>query len=441
MIGEGLNHLWQSTLFAVVAGLLTLTVRHAPAHIRYWLWVSASVKFFVPLTLLIELSSRLRWAQAALWVAQEEIALTLVQISQPFPDTWPPASSALSTPDVLNWLGLIILGAWACGFGSTALIRLLTWRRIRAAVRASIPLQIRGAEVPAGVRVRSAPGLLEPGVVGWLRPILLVPAGIEKHLTPQQLEAVVAHEVCHVRRRDNLTAGIHMITEAVFWFHPLVWWIGARLVDERERACDEEVLRSGCSPGVYAEGILKTCQFYVESRLACVAGVTSSNLKKRIEAIMRNRAGETVNVWKKLVLGLAIVLAVAVPVAVGVVNARQLPAQSAPIRPSSPALRVAPAGLQIDAANFCCPAYLTQMTERIRGNWVGQSDVNGSNVVKFTIERDGRIVDVVLEKPSGLQNLDERSRQALLMTNTVNPLPAEFPNPTLTVHLAFHYQP
>jgi beta-lactamase regulating signal transducer with metallopeptidase domain len=329
VIGEGLNHLWQSTVFAVLAGLLTIAFRHNRAHVRYWLWFSASVKFFVPFTLLINLGSLLPWAQAAQWLAQKEIAVTIVQISQPFPDTWPSVSSAPSTPDLPNWLGLTILGVWACGLGSIALIRLQMWRGIRGAVRASIPFQILGAGISARVQVRSAPGLLEPGVVGWLRPILLLPAGIEEHLTPPQLDAVLTHELCHIRRRDNFTAGIHMVSEAVFWFHPLVWWIGARLVNERESACDEEVIRLGSNARVYAESILKTCEFYVESPLACVTGVTGSDLTKRIEAIMRNQTGKAVSLRKKLVLGTAIVLGVAIPVGVGVLNAPRLHAQSA----------------------------------------------------------------------------------------------------------------
>ena len=81
-----------------------------------------------------------------------------------------------------------------------------------------------------------------------------------------------------------------MFVETVFWFHPLVWWIGKRMVEERERACDEEVLRLGSEPQVYAEGILNVCKLYMESPLACVSGVTGANLKKRIEAIMSNRA-------------------------------------------------------------------------------------------------------------------------------------------------------
>src|SRR5881409_3678285 len=104
---------------------------------------------------------------------------------------------------------------------------------------------------------------MEPGVVGLWRPIVLVPAGIDAQLTRAQLEAILAHELCHVRRRDNLTAAIHMVVETIFWFHPPVWWIRARLVEERERACDEAVLRMASDPQVYAEGILNVCRFYL----------------------------------------------------------------------------------------------------------------------------------------------------------------------------------
>ena len=68
-----------------------------------------------------------------------------------------------------------------------------------------------------------------------------------------------------------------------------------RMIDERERACDEDVIRLGSEPEVYAESILKTCQFFIESPLVCVAGVTGSDLKKRIEQIMtEERRAETV---------------------------------------------------------------------------------------------------------------------------------------------------
>jgi len=149
----------------------------------------------------------------------------------------------------------------------------------------------------------------------------LLPEGIAERLTPAQLDAILAHELCHVRRRDNLTAAIHMVVETVFWFHPMVWWIRARLIDERERACDQEVLRLGNDPEAYAEGILESCKFYLESPLACVSGVTGSNLKRRIETIMANPISLPVSRPKRLLLAVASIGAVAGPIAFGLANA------------------------------------------------------------------------------------------------------------------------
>ncbi|MBI1790189.1 MAG: TIGR03435 family protein [Acidobacteria bacterium] len=328
MIGAFTNHLWQSTLFAFAAGLLTVAFRKNRAPVRYWLWFSASFKFFVPFSLLMSLGSHLGWAPAAAKMVTPSVSFTMVQVTQPFPGSVPPASSTRGTH---VWVPFSILGVWACGFSAVVRIRSRGWLRIRAALRASTP-----SDIPAPVEVRSSPGLLEPGVVGLLRPILLLPAGIAERMTPPQLEAVLAHELCHVRRRDNLFAAIHMIVEAAFWFHPLVWWIGARLVEERERACDEEVLSLGSEPRVYAEGILSVCKLYVESPLVCVSGVSGaagSSLKKRIEAIMKNRVVLRLNFARKLALAVAGIVALAAPIAVGVMNAPLIRAQSATATP------------------------------------------------------------------------------------------------------------
>lgn len=319
------NHLWQSTIFAVAAGLLTLAFRKNRAQVRYWLWFSASFKFFVPFALLMSLGSHVEWAPAAQTIAMPVVSSTMVQFTQPFPETVSFAPSTASAPD---WIPMTILGVWASGFAVIALLRFRGWLRVRAAVRASSPL-----EIPVPVKVRSSPGLLEPGVVGFLRPILLLPEGIAECLTPRQLEAVLAHELCHVRRRDNLTSAIHMIVEAVFWFHPLIWWIGAQLVEERERACDEAVLSLGNEPQAYAEGILNVCKIYLESPLRCVSGVTGSDLKKRIQAILRRRVASELNSAKKVALALAGVAAVALPVIVGIMNSPAIRAQSSAATP------------------------------------------------------------------------------------------------------------
>jgi uncharacterized protein (TIGR03435 family) len=328
MIGELTNHLWQSTAFALLAGLLAVALRKNRAQVRYGLWLSASLKFLLPFSLLIGLGSRLEWAPAddgfAAQITTPSISYAMEQITQPFPNVL--SSASLPVPKTKSWniadrVRLILLSVWALGFATIAWVRLQTWRRIRSAVRASTPLEIPVAGVPTGVQVRSCPGLLEPAVVGLWRPLLLFPTGIIDRFEPRQLAALLTHELCHVRRRDNLTAALHMIVEAVFWFHPLVWWIGSRLVEERERACDEDVLRLGNDPQVYAEGILNVCKLYKESPLACMPGVTGSNLRKRVEDIMRNRRAVNLSPGRAVLLIFAGIAALAAPIAVGAVQA------------------------------------------------------------------------------------------------------------------------
>jgi uncharacterized protein (TIGR03435 family) len=176
---------------------------------------------------------------------------------------------------------------------------------------------------------------------------LLLPEGIGERLNPAQLDAILAHELCHVRRRDNLTSAIHMAVQAVFWFHPLVWWLGARLLDERERACDEEVLRLGSKPQVYAEGILNVCKLYVESPPSCVSGVTGANLKRRIEQIMTQRTGGRLSSTRKLLLAGAAILALAGPVLTGVMSGPRLRAQ-----PSQTAIVAKPSGPKFEVTSI-----------------------------------------------------------------------------------------
>ena len=321
MIAELTNHLWQSTVFAILVGLTTLAFHRNRAQVRYWLWLSASLKFLLPFSLLMTFGHRLEWASGTHSIAPAPaVGLVVVQLTQPFPATLPQAHS---TPAVHDWTAIAVFGLWACGFAALTVLRLRGWRRIRAAVRSSRPIDVLGT-----MQVRSSPGLLEPGVVGLFHPILLLPTGIAERLQPPQLKAVLAHELCHARRRDNLTSAVHMIVETVFWFHPLVWWIGARLLEERERACDEAVLSLGSEPLDYAEGILTVCKSYVESPLSLVSGVTGANLKKRIHAILTGRISADLNFAKKLALAAAAIATVASPIAVGIMSSHGISAQS-----------------------------------------------------------------------------------------------------------------
>jgi uncharacterized protein (TIGR03435 family) len=326
------DHVWQSTLFAGVVWLLTFALRKNHARVRHWLWFAASMKFLIPFSVFIALGSQVHWRTAPV-TAPANITIVMDEVAQPFTA---PAVVA-NVPPAPSPLPAILLGVWACGFIGITCAWWIRWRRIRAAVRAGSPLKL---DLP--IRAMSSPTLLEPGVFGIFRPILLLPEGIFDRLTPAQLQAVIAHELCHVRHRDNLIAALHMFVETVFWFHPLVWWIGKRMVEERERACDEEVLRELAEPKAYAEGILNVCKLYTESPLTCASGVTGSNLKKRIEAIMINRIAIKLTFAKKAALAVVGMAAVAVPFVVGLLNAPSARAQSpqpvsaAPIKASTP---------------------------------------------------------------------------------------------------------
>jgi bla regulator protein blaR1 len=322
------NHLWQATVFAGFAGLLALALRNNHARTRYWLWLAASAKFLVPFSLLSAVGSRLAWLR----VARPDLPVVIEQIGQPFTPSQAPAAVA---PAVLmhhasvlpSLLPDLLLAIWISGFLALAFSWWRRWRRIRAAVREASPVDLAIA-IEAEVPVLSSPAMLEPGIFGVIRPVLLLPDGIADRLAPAQLEAILAHELCHVRRRDNLAAALHMLVEAIFWFHPLVWWLGARLVEERERACDEEVLRLGSRPEVYAESILKTCQFYLESPLVCMSGISGSDLKRRITRIMTQRAANRLSFGRKLLLAAAGVAAIGVPIGFGLMNASPSRAQS-----------------------------------------------------------------------------------------------------------------
>jgi bla regulator protein BlaR1 len=319
------NHLWQSTALALFAWLLTLVLRKNQARIRYWLWMIASAKFLIPFSVLVAVGSYLRTVTAAHIVARPQLSAVVEEITTPFPhveSTTAIAPAAFSHNG--NLVPALLFTIWACGFLVVAFSWFCKWWRIRAAVGTASPLALR-AEVP----VLSSQSLLEPGIFGISRPVLLLPEGIVQHVTPAQLGAIIAHEMCHVRRRDNLSAAIHMAVEAIFWFHPLVWWIGSRMVEERERACDEEVLRLGSDPEIYAEGILNVCKFYVESPLTCVSGISGADLKKRIVRIMTERMAGKLDFSRKLLLVTAGLLALAGPIVFGLTNAPRVRAQSA----------------------------------------------------------------------------------------------------------------
>lgn len=97
------------------------------------------------------------------------------------------------------------------------------------------------------------------------------------------------------------------------------------------------------------------------------------------------------------------------------------------------------AGGYAEATNFCCPEYLASAFASIKANWNNRQNANGLTQMRFVIQRDGRIVDVTVEKSSGVQTLDYYAQRALLLTQKVAPLPQAYPDAALVVHLQFEY--
>jgi bla regulator protein BlaR1 len=406
------NHLWQSTVFLAAAGLLTLALRTNRAQVRYWVWLAASVKFLIPFAALMAIGAEFGWRLSS-GIVQPDMTLVIDAMSQPFsrPELRVAATAPLTQFNVATTLPRILLLVWFCGCAVILVTWWARWRRVAAVVRAAQPVNggreldaLRQLERIGGGRrplpLVSSDTSLEPGVFGILKPVLLWPRGIAEHLNDGQIEALLAHELSHVRRRDNLSAAVHMVVEAVFWFHPLVWWLGARLVDERERACDEEVIRLGTEPRVYAESILRTCRYCLESPLACIAGISGFHLKHRIERIMSDRAARQLNLWRRLLLVTTGVVTIAGPIAVGVLSARPLDIQSstdagklvfavASITPTADArfypVTINPDGRfvwkSVNLSRLIQTAYQTQGFQRIDGmpSWVRSDrfDVEG----------------------------------------------------------------
>jgi bla regulator protein blaR1 len=322
------NHLWQSTVFAVVMGCLTLLLHKNSARVRCLLWLAASAKFLIPFALLTAVGSQIPWPSVLrhgttpvfLSISTEKAA----QITQTGGHGAASLARGAHAADYGDMVLIALEVLWVLGTLAVTARWFARWLIVRRALHESTPSGLAFV-----IPVRSSCSLLEPAVVGVLHPVLLLPQGMERLLAPDEMEAVLAHERCHVAWRDNLAATLHMLVEALFWFHPLIWWIGTRIIDERERACDEQVLAQGHASRSYAEGILKVCEHYLKAPLISVAGVGGANLGQRIEAIMKNRLIKRLGAVHKVVLTLVASATLAIPLAIGVLTSPHARAEAA----------------------------------------------------------------------------------------------------------------
>ncbi len=154
-----------------------------------------------------------------------------------------------------------------------------------------------------------------PVTIGWRRPLIVLPANETEHWQrwpAQKLDAVLIHEREHVRRRDQLVHLLALVNRAVFWFHPLAWWLAGKLSDLAETACDAAVLQRGHAQTDYAEYLIELARSVerMGGRLKTMGGVlgtalTGSSLAQRIEDILQARPAIRLARWQAGVLAFA----------------------------------------------------------------------------------------------------------------------------------------
>jgi hypothetical protein len=167
------------------------------------------------------------------------------------------------------------------------------------------------------VRVLQAQGPAMPMTWGIRRPTILLPAEADEWDAERRRD-VLLHELAHVKRHDFLIQLVARIACAVYWFHPLVWLAAARLREERERACDDHVLRAGATPSVYATHLLEIARGLRAARatsLASVAMARPAQLATRLlDVLDTRRSRDTLSIRSAMPAWIA-AIAVVVPLA------------------------------------------------------------------------------------------------------------------------------
>lgn len=216
-------HLLFASLVCCAAWVLTSLPR-VSATAKYWIWVATAVNFMVPLGGFIDKFGAAHISWATPLGILDDVGVRVAR-----------------SPSVLGAIALV----WLLGTGLMLLrlaVRLQAERRDIRAALAHGSAGLRGSFPLNGIPVRLVAAHQPPAVEGVLRPRIVLPLGIERLLSPPELNAVLIHELTHARRRDNLMRLVFELGLCGLWFHPLVWLTGTRLALYRELSCDESVI-------------------------------------------------------------------------------------------------------------------------------------------------------------------------------------------------------
>jgi len=236
-----LHFLWQGAALGLLAWLLLTLLRGASAKARYgtactFLLLMAAA----PVATFLLLQHQAAALAGPLRLTVEAAAGTTV--------TEAPLTARVKTAldTALPWL----LGSWALGVLLLSTRFLGSWIRVQRLRRRSaspVPAEwhlvlsrlCRELKLSRAVRLLQSAAVEVPTALGWLRPIILLPACALTGLAPLQLEAVLAHELAHIRRGDFLVNLLQSLVEVVLFYHPAVWWLSSRIRAERELCCDD----------------------------------------------------------------------------------------------------------------------------------------------------------------------------------------------------------
>jgi len=270
----------------VLAGIVALAARKLPSPVAHALWLLVLVKLVSVPVLEVEWPA-IETMQAA---SPERAALVGA-----------PATVGAERPIDLPRALALLAGAGAAVVLALAIGRIVRFRRLLART-ATTPdsLQERAARVAASLgvrrtpRVRVVPARIPPAV--WPGPRgaeILLPAELVEGLAPERLDALLAHELAHVRRRDHWVRALELLITALYWWLPVAWWARHQLRVAEERSCDALVLRA--VPGrarEYAESLLETVEFLSvrEPVPALAVGASETRcLKERVAMILSRK--------------------------------------------------------------------------------------------------------------------------------------------------------
>ncbi|MBO0861117.1 MAG: M56 family metallopeptidase, partial [Chloracidobacterium sp.] len=316
------NHLWQASLLASVVWIAAFWLRRA--RTRHLIWLMALMKFLLPPAFLFLLARdaglNFRWPGRTEMIAGGN-ADVLLLIAEPV-EQGPQSNAGAGHHEVY----CVLTTLWLIGIA--LLLAHWGWRRRRFA-----RVALTGEKVEAG-RIASTLGDLksrldvsrrveliisssfaEPVVWRALRPLIVMPQGLAERLSDGELESVLAHELFHIKRFDNLFGALQMFVCCLFWFHPLVWLIDRRLIEEREVMCDERVILHGAAPEAYAASLWKVVQFGFGWPAGGVSRATGSNLKRRVKLMLNASHRSKSSAASRALAGMTFVVLITLAVA------------------------------------------------------------------------------------------------------------------------------